>query len=206
MLKSTMIVAALCMAAIFGSQALGQCETDLNGDGQTNGADLGILLAGWGECPGDPCEDASSDCCSADGGPGCSCLVCENCVCIVDKSCCETQWDAECVQLATIDCENNCPPCGGALGVPPCPTDLNGDGQTNGADLGILLGAWGACPLGPCESPQSDCCSPNGGPGCSCLVCENCVCIVDKSCCETQWDADCVQLATIDCENNCPCR
>jgi len=25
----------------------------------------------------------------------------------------------------------------------PCPTDLNGDGQTDGADLGVLLGAWG---------------------------------------------------------------
>jgi hypothetical protein len=24
--------------------------------------------------------------------------------------------------------------------------DLNLDGQVNGADLGILLGAWGACP------------------------------------------------------------
>jgi hypothetical protein len=27
----------------------------------------------------------------------------------------------------------------------PCPTDLNQDGQTNGGDLGILLGSWGPC-------------------------------------------------------------
>jgi len=27
-----------------------------------------------------------------------------------------------------------------------CPTDLDGDGSTGGADLGILLGAWGPCP------------------------------------------------------------
>ena len=27
----------------------------------------------------------------------------------------------------------------------PCPTDLNRDGQTNGGDLGILLGSWGPC-------------------------------------------------------------
>ena len=27
----------------------------------------------------------------------------------------------------------------------PCPTDLNHDGQTNGGDLGILLGSWGPC-------------------------------------------------------------
>jgi hypothetical protein len=27
----------------------------------------------------------------------------------------------------------------------PCPADLNHDGQVNGGDLGVLLGAWGAC-------------------------------------------------------------
>jgi len=28
---------------------------------------------------------------------------------------------------------------------PACPADLNNDGQVNGADLGLLLGAWGVC-------------------------------------------------------------
>jgi len=28
----------------------------------------------------------------------------------------------------------------------PCPADLNSDGSVDGADLGLLLGAWGACP------------------------------------------------------------
>ena len=33
---------------------------------------------------------------------------------------------------------------------PPCPAaDLNGDCVVNGADLGLLLGAWGLCPK-PC--------------------------------------------------------
>ncbi len=27
----------------------------------------------------------------------------------------------------------------------PCPADLNSDGVVDGADLGLLLGAWGAC-------------------------------------------------------------
>ena len=27
----------------------------------------------------------------------------------------------------------------------PCPTELNGDGVTNGGDLAILLAAWGEC-------------------------------------------------------------
>ena len=30
--------------------------------------------------------------------------------------------------------------------VPPCVGDLNEDGVVNGADLGLLLGNWGACP------------------------------------------------------------
>lgn len=29
--------------------------------------------------------------------------------------------------------------------IPPSPADLDGDGAVNGADLGILLGAWGSC-------------------------------------------------------------
>jgi len=33
-----------------------------------------------------------------------------------------------------------------AVGLtPPCPADLTGDGVVDGADLGLLLGAWGAC-------------------------------------------------------------
>jgi hypothetical protein len=34
----------------------------------------------------------------------------------------------------------------GAWGVcPGCAADLNTDGVVNGADLGLLLGSWGAC-------------------------------------------------------------
>ena len=34
----------------------------------------------------------------------------------------------------------------GACGKGPCSADLNDDGQVNGADLGLLLGGWGFCP------------------------------------------------------------
>ena len=34
----------------------------------------------------------------------------------------------------------------GSLGIADIPGDLNGDGEVNGADLAILLGAWGKCP------------------------------------------------------------
>lgn len=35
----------------------------------------------------------------------------------------------------------------GTVGTPSTyPADLNDDGFVNGDDLGVLLGAWGACP------------------------------------------------------------
>ena len=35
---------------------------------------------------------------------------------------------------------------------PACPADLNLDGVVNGADLGLMLGAWGPCPSTPCTA------------------------------------------------------
>jgi len=35
---------------------------------------------------------------------------------------------------------------------PQCPADLNGDRVVNGADLGLMLGAWGPCPSSPCAA------------------------------------------------------
>ena len=39
----------------------------------------------------------------------------------------------------------------GTIGNPPLVGDLNNDGVVNGADLGDLLGAWGACPGCPAD-------------------------------------------------------
>lgn len=35
--------------------------------------------------------------------------------------------------------------------APPCPADINGDGEVNGQDLGILLSAWGASAPSPAD-------------------------------------------------------
>jgi hypothetical protein len=43
-----------------------------------------------------------------------------------------------------------------------CPADLNGDGAVNGDDLGVLLGAWGACTSGACEADLNDDGAVNG--------------------------------------------
>jgi formylglycine-generating enzyme required for sulfatase activity len=45
---SAVVLLALALSASAGAQT---CRSDLNGDGQVNGADLGILLADWGFCP-----------------------------------------------------------------------------------------------------------------------------------------------------------
>jgi|LauGreDrversion4_2_1035121.scaffolds.fasta_scaffold22561_4 formylglycine-generating enzyme required for sulfatase activity len=49
-------VAALSIVLGLGAAvpAAAQCPGDLNADGVVNGADLGILLAAWGECPTSP--------------------------------------------------------------------------------------------------------------------------------------------------------
>jgi hypothetical protein len=43
-----------------------------------------------------------------------------------------------------------------------CPADFNDDGAVNGDDLGVLLGAWGACPSSACEPDLNDDGAVNG--------------------------------------------
>jgi formylglycine-generating enzyme required for sulfatase activity len=51
-MKSSPLSAAILLAFALSTSAGAQtCRSDLNGDGQVNGADLGILLADWGFCP-----------------------------------------------------------------------------------------------------------------------------------------------------------
>ncbi|MFM8352659.1 MAG: SUMF1/EgtB/PvdO family nonheme iron enzyme [Actinomycetales bacterium] len=45
---TSVVLLALALSSAAGAQT---CRSDLNGDGQVNGADLGILLADWGFCP-----------------------------------------------------------------------------------------------------------------------------------------------------------
>ena len=94
------------------------------------------------------CNDGNAGCGRVGAGPCtaphpnafCDDAACCARVCLLRPSCCELGWDAQCVSLA----ENNCTtPCNEE-----CPLDLNNDGIVGGADLAILLGAWGTrgCP------------------------------------------------------------
>jgi hypothetical protein len=50
-------------------------------------------------------------------------------VCNADAYCCETAWDATCVQAAGVLCF--------------APADINRDGRVSSIDLAIVLDAWG---------------------------------------------------------------
>lgn len=52
-----------------------------------------------------------SDCCEANGTPGCNDITCQSIVCAIDPFCCNTTWDAVCAQTAEANCN-----CGGSTG------------------------------------------------------------------------------------------
>jgi hypothetical protein len=83
---------------------------------------------------GDP---GTGNCCEDNGTPFCDDADCCTVVCAEDAFCCDVEWDSKCVALAEELCTICEPP------PPPCPWDLNLDGQVGGADLGILLQNWG---------------------------------------------------------------
>ncbi len=75
------------------------------------------------------CGSAASGSCTSSHGPGCSNGECCATVCNLDPYCCETAWDAICVQTA----RDNCFTAG----------DLDFDGDVDAADLSLLLSSWG---------------------------------------------------------------
>ncbi len=46
----------------------------------------------------------------------------------------------------------------------------------------------------------SDCCIPNGSPGCDDAACQDLICSQDPFCCETEWDGICADAAVEQCE------
>jgi len=66
------------------------------------------------------CAPAEHACCET-GAPGCDDPVVRDCICVLDPFCCETEWDALCVQeVETLGCGT----CGGSA---ECPAGLAAD-------------------------------------------------------------------------------
>lgn len=168
----------------------------------------------------DGCGDPQAGPCLAPHPqPFCQDATCCETVCDLDPMCCIDAWDAVCVAIASTQCTAPCEDCLG---------DFNGDGLRDGADIGLMLGAWNGsgCPdldhdglvdggdlglllglLGPCPAcgdPDSGgCLSPHVNPGCADDDCCTSVCVVDPSCCDANWDAACVALALDLCAASC---
>jgi hypothetical protein len=78
----------------------------------------------------------SGSCFTPHATPTCDSLTCCSAVCALDAFCCNSSWDAICVQGAYATCAP--PPA-----CPPSDPDLDGNGVIDGADLAILLSQWG---------------------------------------------------------------
>ena len=89
----------------------------------------------FGGIPGPPGSDCTFEC-----GPG-ACCVGDNCLVTFDEESCISQggiyqgWDPA-PDCAAIQCE----------AAPPCPADLDNDGEIGIVDFLILLSLWGPCP------------------------------------------------------------
>ena len=151
--------------------------------------------------------------------PYCSDGACCRKVCLVDPTCCYDAWDAGCVGVASEICGEAC--------NPDCREDFNGDGVRNGADLGLMLAAWGrpgctdldgsgatdggdlglflaspSCPkCGGLE--RGGCLVPNDSPGCDETACCEEICGLDPVCCQDSWDEACAGLAKEQCAPTC---
>lgn len=102
---------------------------------------------------------SSGSCYCPHANTGCDDAGCCRQVCEDDPYCCESQWDGICAGEANTLC--NCPFDAdldgdvdgadlavflGAWGTNQCPYDVDHNGNINGADLAVFLGAWGNCP------------------------------------------------------------
>jgi hypothetical protein len=176
-------------------------------------------------CGGPPPK--GSDCCIANGSPGCDDAECEAVVCEADTFCCDTDWDQICADAAADLCGDLCggPPPTGCPGEGDC-CEANGTPGCNdeacceavcAADVFCCDVEWdqicadAAADLcgdlcegggGPCPG-EGDCCEANGTPGCDSADCCEAVCAADPFCCDTEWDLVCADGAAELCVDLC---
>ncbi|MDZ4755295.1 MAG: hypothetical protein SGJ11_12485 [Phycisphaerae bacterium] len=147
----------------------------------------------------------------------------ENCcetVCSADPSCCDTQWDAQCVMQANQICVGLCGAdvngsCLKAHITPSCDDEACCElicGFDSFCcevrwDFACAIAASLNCDLGSggnCGDPQAGSCfeaHPNGA--CEDRACCTAVCAVNPSCCDVSWDFLCVRIAGEVCFGSC---
>jgi hypothetical protein len=167
-------------------------------------------------CNLDACATGAGDCfvASPTGAPGCGDPDCCNDTCAVDPFCCDVQWDAECAGLAKGACTGGFSACGGRrtgpCGVPdndPGCEDVTCCNAVCFQDPYCCVEEWDSTCANEANSICFLTCAPTAGgcftahptPGCNVDSCCRLVCTQDPTCCDTNWDAGCVSLATAVC-------
>ncbi|MFO0873731.1 MAG: proprotein convertase P-domain-containing protein [Phycisphaerales bacterium] len=205
----------ISMLGVFGgTNAAGTWRLTITDDAA---GDIGSF-AGWtleitgGEAM--PCPSTGS-CFIAHGSAGCDDAACCTIVCDGDASCCQTQWDADCVAAAFASCGGCGEPAAGD-----CCTAHATTGCADGAccaavcsidtfccesqwDRGCVaeaidLPACGCEPPLPCPAAGS-CYAAHANTGCDNAACCTLVCGIDPHCCQSGWDAACANEALATC-------
>lgn len=185
---------------------------DLTVDGGTSGAGgtsgSGGTSGGGGSSGGGGTSGAggissggapNGSCCQPSQGRGCAAdRSIESCVCAADAFCCNGAWDEKCVsQVDSLGCgmcsgggsggqSTGGQSTGGAGGQ-----NTGGEstgGRSTGGNIGVGGGSGGA-------PPSEDCCVTHSNTGCFDQGVQDCVCGYDPFCCESGWDAFCVNQA-----------
>jgi hypothetical protein len=167
------------------------------------------------------CGDTTAgDCMTPHDGPYCDEPACCDAVCLVDPTCCTSDWDVNCVKIAGKTCDASCNrDCPGDFdhdgdrdgddlamlfanwGAGGC-TDLDGNGRTNGHDVGLLLRRLGGCT--DCGRIDAEACfAAHSSPGCDDESCCSQVCAIDPACCLDGWDVHCADAALLLCTEGC---
>ena len=182
------------------------------------------LPANAAACVRPACGDFSAGpSCEPHPGGASSDPVCCAAVCAQDTYCCDTEWDADCVDIARTITSCGCTyVCGDVCAGDCCRPHDNGacddaaccasvcaqdayccntqwDSVCAGVARDTCTASDEACPVPPCGSDLlQSCCVPSTLPNCSDESCCRRVCLVDSFCCDTSWDVTCVNLAAKD--------
>lgn len=165
-------------------------DYDVNGIWDAACAQIADQLCRWP----DPLDIGAGDCLRVGTASGCSDAYCTSVVCDLDPSCCNAEWDENCVRLAGRLCLLVPDPASGRPGVSVIGADQAGD--LTGTGFGCGSSAAGAC------------CYENFSPYCDDAACCQLVCSFDYFCCDSRWDETCAKLATDGCallEARCTC-
>ncbi len=163
--------------------------------------------------PGPVCGEGAGPCGEPNGTPGCNDVECCELICGQDPFCCDVEWDQICADAANEQCDGGpgpvcgegAGPCGEPNGTPGC-NDVECCELICGQDPFCCDVEWdGICAdaaIEQCggEPPASDCCVPNGTPGCDEQACQDLICGQDPFCCDVEWDQICADAAIEQCD------